>query len=269
VLQSPTRVLHVDWKFGQGIGVKAVYAGELVNPQVMFYITAAKHTNPSWYRNRRSMVAAIIQPRGDVPLSYTPVDRVDIKRFTEDVHNAVIAAMGRDPLRARGEHCRFAPCKVTCPLWTGPLIDLAALKPVPRETPSSREITPYGEYLARAKMLLDSAAMLKKDIDEQLHAYLANGGVVPGWRLKAKTKARQWVDEATVYERLKALGFQEYEIWAPRKLATFTIPDDLRVAPPSNETTIATTDDPAPVVEPQLLMDQFRAALKQLTGATS
>jgi hypothetical protein len=226
------------------------------------------------------MVVAIVQPRSDTPLSYTPVDRYDLKQFTEDLHAAVINAMSRDPVRARGEHCRFAPCKIACPLWTGPLLDLAALKPTPRATPSSSRTTPYyGEYLARAKALLDSAAMLKKDVDEQLHAYLASGGKVPGWRLKAKTKARQWVDETTVHDRLKALGFAEYEIWAPRKLATFTaadakakalgvaIPDDLRVAPPTNETTIATTDDPAPVVEPQLLVDQFRAALKQLTGA--
>lgn len=282
VLQSTTHVLHVDWKFGQGLGVKALYEdedGELLNPQLMFYITAAKRTYPSWYRHRRSMVGAIIQPRGDTPLSYTPIGRRDIKQFTEDLHGAVINALSRNPVRRRGEHCRFAPCKVTCPLWTGPLLDLAALKPVPREAPSGNEVTAYGEYLARAKALVDGAALLKKTVDEQLHAYLSNGGKVPGWRLKAKAKARQWVDEATVYGRLKALGFQEYEIWAPRKLNTFTavdatakrlgvtVPEDLRIAPPSGETTIATTDDPAPVVEPQLLVEQFRAALKQLQGA--
>jgi hypothetical protein len=283
ILQSQSHVLHVDWKFGQGIGVKAIYEdenGALLNPQLMFYTAAARHSRPAWYRGKRKIVAAIIQPRSETSLSFAWIAPQDIKDFIADVHNAVALAIGREPPRVRGEHCRFAPCKITCPLWTGPLLNLNDLRPPPiREIPTAdcAIATPYGIYLAHAKALLDSAAMLKKTIDEQLHAYLESGGKVPGWKLKAKTKARQWIDEPIVYETLKALGFSEYEIWAPRKLATFTaaeavarklnvrIPDDLRLAPSSNETTIATTDDPAPAVEPQLLMDQFTAALKQLT----
>jgi hypothetical protein len=40
------------------------------------------------------------------------------------------------------------------------------------------------------------------------------------------------------------------------------------VAPPSTETTIAATDDPAPVVEPTVAVEQFTAALKQLQTGT-
>mgnify|MGYP003693565527 CR=1 FL=1 len=46
----------------------------------------------------------------------------------------------------------------------------------------------YGKYLAHIKTLLDSAALLKKTVDEQLHSYLTDGGQVPGWRLKAKSR---------------------------------------------------------------------------------
>ena len=47
----------------------------------------------------------------------------------------------------------------------------------------------------RAKHLVDMLTLYKKEVDEQLHAYLEDGGKVPGWRLKAKVKQRQWIDE--------------------------------------------------------------------------
>jgi hypothetical protein len=117
--------------------------------------------------------------------------------------------------------------------------------------------------------------MLKKEVDEQLHAYLTDGGKVPGWRLKAKAKQRQWIDEDVVWDELKELGFADDEIWAA-KLVTFQsadatakrrgvrIPDHLRIAPPSNETTVAPTDDPAPVVDPARAVEAVREALALL-----
>ena len=48
-----------------------------------------------------------------------------------------------------------------------------------------------------------------------------------------------------------------------RKLG-MKIPDELRVAPPSTETTIAREDDPAPAVTPQVSAERFSAALNTL-----
>jgi len=281
ILVGPSHALFVDWKFGGGVGVQAVYPdprGDLVNPQLLFYTASAVRQRIDGTSLRRlKWIGAIIQPRGMTPLSYTEITPADVTRFVEDVHGAVTTALGRDPPRLRGEHCRFAPCKVACPLWTGPLLDLSALGHVTRSTSdsASRAVTPYGMYLARAKALLDSVALLQKEIDRQLHAFLENGGLVPGWRLKLKTKQRQWVDEETVEAALTELGFSYDDIWQD-KLVTFAaaeatakrlgveIPDDLRITPPTNETTIASTDDPAPVVERQVLIEQFSAALQQL-----
>jgi hypothetical protein len=95
---------------------------------------------------------------------------------------------------------------------------------------------------------------------------------VPGWRLKAKVKQRQWVDEDTVANALARLGFAMAEIWQ-RKLQTFAsadatakqlgvkIPDNLRVAPPSTETTVCQTDDPAPVLARPVVIEEFAKAL--------
>lgn len=285
VLQSNTHIILVDWKFGQGVGVKAEYlidnedatdwGGLIVNPQLLFYATAHHHCNRKRY-TRRKIIVAIIQPRGTQPLTYTQVHRGELKNFAEDVQRAVVTALERAPPLHKGEHCRFAPCKATCPLWTGPLLDLSAILPAKREAIIKRDqVTPYGDYLAKAKALVDLLAIFKKTLDEQLHAYLQEGGTVPGWRLKAKTKQRQWVSEETVEQTLRELGFAEHEIWQ-HKLQTFAvadaaakrlrvaIPDELRVAPLSSETTVAPTDDPAPVIEPMVLMEQFAESLKQL-----
>jgi hypothetical protein len=280
ILGNGKTVLHIDWKFGQGVGVEAVYdagdsLGEKLNAQMMFYTTAAMNSCKSLYKGKKELVIAIIQPRGSKPLSHTVISKADVKYFTEDLHNAVIAALDRDPPLARGEHCRFAPCKVSCPLWTGPMLDLSAMGVLPRIEPVDSGPSPYGNYLARAKDLADLAATFKKEVDEQLHAYLEDGGTVPGWKLKAKAKMRQWVDEDVVFNTLIDLGLMTDDIYET-KLVSFAkaeaaakklgvkIPDHLRVAPPSNETTVTRADDPAPPVNRQLAVDQFRAALAHL-----
>ena len=280
ILQSKTHTIVADWKFGSGVGVRAVYsdpveAAAYVNPQLMYYLAAAKHSFPGWFRKRR-MVIAIIQPRSNEPLTHTEVSPREVTQFIEDAEFAVLAAIGRDPPRVKGEWCRFAPCKTTCPLWTGPLLELAQLIPGHKVPPAP--VTPgsgYGAYLAHAKALIDTLVLLKTTIDEQMHTYLEKGGQIPGWRLKHKAKMRQWVDPKVVEPALKKLGFEDDQIWQ-EKLVTFqsadatakklgvTIPDDLRVAPPATETTLATTDDPAPVVEPAKLVEMFSASLKLL-----
>jgi hypothetical protein len=282
VLGDDEYLILVDWKFGQGVGVRTVYSdgeGTFVNPQLMYYATAALHTKPRWFRKRR-IVVAIIQPRSVEPLTFTEITRHEIRNFVQDLHNSVLAAVDRDPPMRKGEHCRWAPCKVACPLWTGPLLDLAVLQPVARETaPPKHMVSNYALYLGFAKHLLDTCLQLKAEVDAQMHAYLENGGTIPGWKLKDKPTRRQWVDTDTVYAELTELGFSDDEIWREPELVTFQqadatakrrgvkIPDELRVAPPSTGTTLATSDDPAPPVERTALVEKFAASLRMLQQA--
>lgn len=280
ILRNGDTVMHVDWKFGQGVGVKAVYRdeqGETVNAQLLFYTAASMNTDKASYSGRRKLVLAIIQPRSDEPLTHVAVTRKEIKWFVEDLQNAVVKALDYDPPRAKGEHCRFAPCKLDCPLWTAPMLEIAALQPEGREPPSvGVGVTPYGQYLAKAKALTDMLAMFTKEVNEQLHSFLEDGGQVPGWRLKDKVKNRQWVDDTTVEHALEDIGFDTKDIYQ-RKLVTFAaaeatakrlgvvIPDHLRVAPATTETTVCRTDDPAPPVERKVAIEEFASALKALT----
>jgi hypothetical protein len=208
------------------------------------------------------------------------VTKKDVAMFREDLENAVITAIERDPPMKQGEHCRWCPAKVACHLWTQPIMGLAeaigeTVQRPPQGAHLERMPTPYGQYLAKAKAFIDILEPYSKAVNDQLHAYLEDGGVVPGWRLKEKVKKRQWIDTDVVAVELQALGFANHQIYQP-KLVTFasadatakklgvTIPDALRVAPPSTETTVCRTNDPAPVVDRVLAREEFSTALKRL-----
>jgi len=281
ILRSNSHILLADYKFGVGV-VTAVYAdehGERMNPQLMFYLAAAQHTLPRLFTNKRKLGVAIIQPRAEKQLTYAEVQSEEVLWFIQDVERAVEAALSRDPPLNRGEHCKWCPAKTICPKWVGPIKELALIgkTPMQRTEMVSKEITPFAEYLSRAKQLTEDLAVFAKEIDAQLHAYLEDGGRVPGYVLQQKRKLKQWSDEDDVNSELDRLGFKHHEIWAS-KLVTFAeadktakrlgvkIPDHLRVAPETNETVVVPADKATrPPVERPLAIEQFAASAAKLS----
>jgi len=278
-------VLMVDWKFGQGVPVKAVYKdpeGDRVNPQLLFYFAGAMEELPTVFKKKRFAVA-IIQPRTEERLTHTIITRTEVDMFIEDVDHAIMQALGKNPPLRVGDHCRWCPALPLCPKHTEPLFELTELGIVPAQLQASEvndgSAALYGEFLAKAKHLADIAAQYKKQVDEAVHSFLENGGTVPGWHLKQKTKLRQWIDEDTVVPWLRDHGFDESEIWQT-KLQTFAvadkaakrlgvkIPDHLRVAPPTDETTLAPDGDTSPAIDRNAAALEFQAALKQLHDGT-
>jgi hypothetical protein len=283
ILANKKVVLMNDWKFGAGIPVTAVIkddTGERVNPQLLFYFAAAINSLPSAVFKKKKYAVAIIQPRTDEPLTHTIITRTEIDMFVEDVDVAIIKALDKDPPLTVGDHCRWCPARPFCPRHTEPLFELTQLGAAPaRPLEVDTDDGDYGEFLAKAKVLVDLAADYKKAVDEQLHAYLEAGGTVPGWKLKLKTKLRQWVDEGVVIPTLVKLGFTEPDI-LQHKLQTFAhvdkvakrlgvkIPDHLRVAPETDETVIAPESDPAPKIDRKQAALEFSQALKELRHGT-
>jgi hypothetical protein len=277
ILRNIKYVIYLDLKFGVGVPVKCVYKdanGELLNPQVTYYISAALNTIPELNCDRQ-IVGAIVQPLIEDGLDHTEIAREEITQFIEDVHRTVTIMIDRDPPLKRGDWCRWCPVKVSCREWTKAAIDLSHLGFVaptkPKPGPSA-----YGDYLSKAKMLLDSLLLMKSEVDAQIVSYLENGGEVPGWKLKAKRKNRVWIEEAIVVPALEKLGFEEHEIWQ-KKLQAFNIadaaakrlgvkiPDKLRVAPTTTDVVLATADDPAPALpDRKAMVAQFQQTLKKL-----
>jgi len=215
ILVSGSCVLHVDWKFGQGVPVRAVYKdeyGERVNAQLLYYIAGAMNSLPKIYKGRKALALAIIQPRAPSDQPATAISKKEVKWFIEDLQAAVVEALQREPRLTRGDACRWCPAKISCPKWTAPMLDLAAMKVQPRTEVVERKVTPYGEYLANAKQLVDGLAMFTKEVNDQLHAYLEDGGTVPGWKLKLKAKQRQSINEEIVNKELEQLCFDWDEI---------------------------------------------------------
>jgi hypothetical protein len=282
LLENKKFVLMIDWKFGQGVPVKAVIKdadGERVNPQLMFYFAGAMNELPKLFAKKRFAVA-IIQPRVEESLTHTVITTTEVDMFVEDMDVAIIRALDKNPALNVGEHCRWCPARPFCPKHTEPLFELTALGIAPaRPLEVDTDDGDYGEFLGKAKVLADMAYEYKKAVDEQLHAYLEAGGTVPGWKLKLKTKLRQWVDDTLVSDTLRGLGFKDADIWQ-HKLQTFAvadkaakrlgvkIPDHLRVAPETDETTVVPESDPAPKIDRKQAALEFSQALKELRHGT-
>jgi Protein of unknown function (DUF2800) len=292
ILQSKTHVLIVDFKFGQGVPVKALYVdpdnGDIVNEQLAYYATAALHSQPKLFTRNRKIILAIIQPAFEPIVTQTETTREELADFATALHRAIDEALTDAPRYARGDWCRFAECKSTCSLWTGPLLDLSALDPNRKALASSDLMArapttdkrnavrdEWGAYLASAKRLVDSAVLYKKTIDEMLMQHLRDGGKAPGFALKAYVADRKWLDDAEhVATELKALGLKSDEIWR-KQLQTFKvvdaaakrrkveIPPHLRPRPDTGALVLTAEDDPDRI-DISKHTDQFRAALAAL-----
>jgi len=269
VLGSDTHIAVIDFKFGAGVQVAAQNGHGEPNEQLMFYACGL----PKKWIGDRTLVLAIIQPTFEPPLTHVVVTLDQLKAFEKTMHKAVTEALSHDPPRARGEWCRFAPCKVTCPLWTGPLLDLSALGQPKRE--DHRREEDWGAFLANAKRLLDNALMYQKQIDAALIDHLKVGLPAPGFALKPARTVRRWLDDTTyVAKALKKLGLKDAEIWQ-HKIQTFavvdaaakrrgkTVPDSLRPKPESTELALTSEDDPARI-DVQARRDLFAKQLKAL-----
>jgi hypothetical protein len=254
LLASASHVLLIDYKFGAGVPVAATYTmsdGEIVNAQLLYYLTAAMHTFPQWFKKKRKLAVAVIQPRVDVKFSHTEVHPDEIKHFAQDVEAAVEKAIGRDPQLNRGSWCRWCSAKPACPKWVGPIKELAVfadVRDVPGEVTTPNE---FGNFLGDALNLAELARDYIKALEKSAHNWLAAGNEIPGWHLELKQKKlRQWVDSDEVAPKLRALGFAEDDIWV-RKLQTFghtdkvakklgvKIPEDLRYTPAGTEIQLA------------------------------
>ena len=266
---SPTHIIVADFKFGAGVQVSAENDDGTPNDQLMFYTCGV----PKKWIGKRAIVLAIIQPTFEPAYTFTIVTPEQLKAFEARIKRAVIAALGHNPKRVRGEWCRFAPCKATCALWTGPLLDLTAIgKPTQTAHP---DIKAWGEYLANAKRLVDSAIMYKGAIDAALLEHLKNGHSAPGFALKPNRTTRKWLEDVKhVAKVLTKLGLKEHEIWQ-HKIQTFQvvdaaakkrgveIPDSLRPKPESTELVLTSEDDPQKVnVQEQASL--FRERMKAL-----
>lgn len=282
VLANDVAVIVLDWKFGAGVPVFALYpmpdGSEQLNAQGAFYACGARAALKRQFKDK-AIVVAIVQPRLDPPFSIAQTDDVELDGFLMAFGNAVLEAMGRDAYRERGEHCRFALCKATCPLFVGPVIEMSILDPAKAALVASSGGSPteYGAFLSRALTLAEMAELWATEIRRQAHVFLEDGGLVKEWKLVPKRGTRRWVqpDKDTIAELTKLDGVTEKDVMSePTLKSVKQVEDALKprkiAVPPalfdmvSTGTTIARNDDARPEATRATVINDLRAALTQL-----
>lgn len=280
VITNDTIVIVLDWKFGAGIPVAALYklddGSEQLNAQGAFYACAARGKYKRQFRNKR-IIIAIVQPRLDPPMSWAETDAEELDGFLAAFAGATLEALSRDAYRSRGDHCRFALCKSTCPLWLGPVIDLSILDPAKAQLEESVDprAGAYGAYLSKAMELVELAETWAAEIRRMAHVYQEDGGRVPGWKLVPKRGTRQWKDPENTAAQLRTVGAMSDDIFSKPELMSVAqvekamkkkgipVPPDL-FQTVSTGTTITRSDDPRPEATHGAMITDIRKALKAL-----
>jgi hypothetical protein len=218
-------VYVVDHKFGSGVRVLALYPDgddDVLNPQLMFYAAAARHSLPEFFAGVEKITLVILQPQSvelDAEMvSFAEATRAELDAFITTYGTACEEALSPTPRLERGPHCRFCPAKPICPAHTAPLLDLAQFTtPTPLKfngaTPPEKEA--YLQLLADGLNLVDAIKEIRTALCDQAKAALEAGDVVPGYALTAGRAERHWRDdEPTAIAALEALGLTREDIVA-------------------------------------------------------
>ena len=217
--------IHViDFKFGSGVRVRALYPDpeddntDILNPQVMFYAVAARHSLPKFFAGVDEIKLTILQPQSieldATMVSSATVTHAELDEFTAVYGGVCEEALSPTPRLQQGPHCRFCPARPICPEHTGPLLDLAQFT-VPTPPRASVDKAAYLQTLAAGLDLVDAVKDIRTALHEQAKRALENGDQVPGYALSAGRAERHWRDdEPTAIAALQSLGLSRDDIIA-------------------------------------------------------
>jgi hypothetical protein len=257
----------VDWKFGAGHSVAALYPDPddddfvLVNEQLLFYACCLRALYPDWFPKDVSVILNIVQPRNQDPalrLTSATVDNADLDDFENELKQALKLSARPGAHKKIGPWCRFAACKPVCPLHNAPLLDLVAIQ---SDAASLRD---HVDALGRILDLAPVAEALIAEARKQAHELLEKGADVPGWKLVAKRSMRSWNQPAADTVRLlrkppyrlrKAQVLEPDVVKSPAQIEKLLpkgvgVPASL-AAPASSGTTLAPVGDKRPAVLPR------------------
>ena len=234
----PDDVVIADFKFGQGIVVKAVG-----NSQLLFYAMLVEHKRG---RPFNSLTCSIIQPipsrDGHDTVSNWEVPLEMYELFKKNFW----AAIQKKGLRAGG-HCQWCPAAPYCIEKTGQAT--AALI-------ASKDATAaLADNLAKALELETWIAEVKKEA----HSQIELGNKITGYKLVDKRATRRWSDEAAAevmmrgIKKLKVSDMQTSKLISPaqaekifKKKGIDFDKLDAYIKSVSSGTTLAREDDSRP-----------------------
>jgi hypothetical protein len=274
----------VDFKFGSGVRVLALYADgdeDVINAQLLFYAAAARHSLPKFFTGVENIVLTIAQPMSietDAEMvSSVAVTNAELDEFIAAYRAACEEALSAAPPLKRGAWCRFCPARPICSAHIGPLLDLAQLVAPPLESgdvlaaPPSKES--YLQVLADGLSLVDAVKDISTALRDQAKRALENGDNVPGYTLSAGRAERHWRDEERIaIAALESLGLARDDVVAttmrsPKqvelraKVRCLKIPEEFIVSHRSGVSLVRSENARAPVPGRSEIVRSFSAAL--------
>ena len=211
ICQIGPEIFILDFKFGNGI----VPAEE--NKQLMFYASGAMNTYADWFEDidygndETPVTMVILQPAREDSIDVWHTNLGRLYAFETELLEA-LQEIEQDGDQARihdGPWCRFARCKLICPLHVGAARKLAERfeylkRATDPQTPADDEAAPAtpNDWSHRYADLLELAELVEpfiKQIKEAAHQAAEGGLEIPGYGLDTKRAGgRKWsVDEST------------------------------------------------------------------------
>jgi hypothetical protein len=277
IVRIGARVYIVDFKFGAGVRVLALYPDgdeDVINGQLAFYAAAARHSLPEFFTGVDEIVLTILQPMSidaDAEMiSSVAVTPAELDAFVAIYRAACEEALTPTPRLQSGAQCRFCPARPICPAHTGPLLDLAQFA-MPAPTPAAKAA--YLQVLADGLDLVDAIKDLRTALHDQAKRALESGDYVPGYALSSGRAERHWRDENAAIGALIRLGFARGDILAetmrsPKqvelraKARGVQVPTELIASRRSGVSLVRSENVRVPVPGRNEIAQSFSAALK-------
>lgn len=218
VFQKGNRLVVPDFKYGKGVMV-----GCEGNKQLEIYAIGVMDSVAGWAFD--SVDIGIIQPRNrdeDRRVAWATYTTARLKEIAAELKVAVARTREKDAEFCAGDHCRWCPAKVDCPVMFAGIQKAAEVDFTAVSVPAAVGSLPDPRLLTVDKMAYaleweDAINSWFEAIRQRAVEILGDGGEFPGWKLVDKKSNRQWVDEAAVVVEFGAV-LGEDEMYAPKKL---------------------------------------------------
>jgi len=186
----------IDYKYGQGVSVKAEY-----NPQLLLYGLGAFNEYGFVY-DVDLVRLHIFQPRLD-NISVADYTLKDLLSFGECVKASALDAMEETPILCAGDHCKFCPHAGRCSELAQKSIADCCLGSELTPDPTTLSDAAVSDILRYEPMI---SIWLKKVKDRAL-TDLLNGKKIPGYKVvEGRLGNREWADELKVAAALDKAG---------------------------------------------------------------
>lgn len=174
------------------------------------------------FPGREQVIMSIIQPWVSKEPIVVGYGRAELDKARRELDATLRRADDPTAKRIPGEHCRYCPCRKTCPeAWAVPT---AIAKVDVAELVTGAQIAAFLDMVPLAKQVIEA-------VETEAKRLLAeNAGAVPGYCLKPGRKLSEITSPEVVYARVAALGVNQAGFMAAVKIGKEKLENALKGA---------------------------------------